>query len=47
MGKLREASPDVCDELDSLMARIFDHAVNHRGDGENFGDEFIKLVQKG
>ena len=45
-SKLREASPEVCDELDSLMARIFDHAVNHRDDGEKFGDEFIKLVQK-
>lgn len=45
-SKLREASPEVCDELDGLMARIFDHAVNHRDDGEKFGDEFIKLVQK-
>lgn len=45
-SKLREASPEVCDELDGLMARIFDHAINHKNDGEKFGDEFIKLVQK-
>ena len=45
-SKLKAAAPDVCDELDGLMARIFDHAVHHRDDGENFGDEFIRLVQK-
>ena len=45
-SKLREASPEVCDELDGFMARIFDHAANHKNDGEKFGDEFIKLVQK-